>query len=379
MSNETGTGNSENKIANRRPDRLLDFALWPDCQVRELRPIFETIIRQRTEIVRHSHQQSFNDVGDSTWLADEFASIFQQALEPGHAELTGGCFDGQGVDSKLLGELLATHRLPLDEVVALLQLFGDRLRNICLQERSTPDQLISAFDRSGRVIAMLLVWAACRYHRSIGGRRGAAPRLDHDRAGVREKTATYGPSAATFSIRELYKRVEAAAATEEDLLLVGEKGSGVELVARAIHNLSARAERTFVALNCAALPQDLIECELFGYARDAFNGASAEHMGLFWTAHGGTLLIEGMTALTASTQATLLETVKEQAIRPIGSQRWFPVNVRLIVSINEDPKAALSTGKLSPELYDRLETAVVVIPEAGDGARVPCATHQTVR
>jgi two-component system response regulator HydG len=176
------------------------------------------------------------------------------------------------------------------------------------------------------------------------------------------KSSFHGLIGAGAAMRRLYRRIEAAAATTGNLLLVGESGTGKELVAHAVHKCSARAGRPFVALNCAALPKDLIESELFGYKRGAFSGASNEYPGLFRAADRGTLFLDEITEMSAETQSKLLRAIQERAIRPLGSTVEQPVNVRLIASSNRDLRAAVACGRLREDLYYRMQAAVLTIP-----------------
>jgi transcriptional regulator with PAS, ATPase and Fis domain len=163
-------------------------------------------------------------------------------------------------------------------------------------------------------------------------------------------------------MRQLYQRITAAASSRANLLIVGETGSGKELVARAVHDGGLRAGKPFVALNCAALPKDLIESELFGYKRGAFSGATTEYPGLFRAAEGGTLFLDEITEMSAQTQSKLLRAIQERAVRPIGATREQPVDVRVIASTNRDPQAAVTDGHLRQDLYYRLQAAMLLVP-----------------
>jgi transcriptional regulator with PAS, ATPase and Fis domain len=118
----------------------------------------------------------------------------------------------------------------------------------------------------------------------------------------------------------------------------------------------------FVALNCAAIPKDLIESELFGYKKGAFSGANADYLGLFRAAEGGTLFLDEVTEMTPETQSKLLRAVQERTVRPVGSTKEMPVNVRLIASTNRDPEEAVRAGNLRHDLYYRLQAGVLAVP-----------------
>ena len=167
---------------------------------------------------------------------------------------------------------------------------------------------------------------------------------------------------ASAAMRQLYDRVEAAGVTRGTILIVGESGTGKELVAHAIHECGPQPGAPFVALNCAAIPKDLIESELFGYKRGAFSGANAEYLGLFRAADGGTLFLDEVTEMSADTQSKLLRAIQERAVRPVGSTREISVDVRLIASTNRDPQEAVKAGRLRDDLYYRLQAGVIQIP-----------------
>jgi transcriptional regulator with PAS, ATPase and Fis domain len=159
----------------------------------------------------------------------------------------------------------------------------------------------------------------------------------------------------------LYRRIEAAAQTRGTALIVGESGTGKELVARAIWECGD-STASFFALNCAAISKDLIESELFGYRKGAFSGATADHLGLFRAADGGTLFLDEVTEMAPEMQTKLLRALQERAVRPVGSLREVPVDVRLISSTNRDPEEAVRSGRLRPDLYYRLQVCVLKIP-----------------
>src|SRR5581483_260052 len=156
--------------------------------------------------------------------------------------------------------------------------------------------------------------------------------------------------------------IEAAGSVRGTILIVGESGTGKELVARAIHECSRTPGAPFVALNCAAIPRDLIESELFGYKRGAFSGAAVDYPGLFRAAEGGTLFLDETTEMSPATQSKLLRALQERTVRPVGSTHEVPFDVRVIASTNRDPQAASRSGQLREDLYYRLEVNVIEVP-----------------
>src|SRR5918992_3652617 len=138
------------------------------------------------------------------------------------------------------------------------------------------------------------------------------------------------------ALRALLKQVEIVAPTDSTVLILGETGTGKELIARAIHNLSGRRERTLVKVNCAAIPTGLLESELFGHEKGAFTGAIAQRIGRFELAHGGTLFLDEVGDIPLELQSKLLRVLQEQEFERLGSTRTIKVNVRLVAATNRD-------------------------------------------
>lgn len=162
-------------------------------------------------------------------------------------------------------------------------------------------------------------------------------------------------------MRPVFERARAAALSDTPVLLTGETGTGKELVARAIHAGGRRASRPFVALNCAALPRELVESELFGHRRGAFSGADRDFPGLFAGAHGGTLLLDEVGELPLDTQAKLLRALQDGEIRPVGGLESRRVDVRMIAATNRS-LAELRAGRLRQDLFFRLSVLVIELP-----------------
>jgi transcriptional regulator with PAS, ATPase and Fis domain len=164
------------------------------------------------------------------------------------------------------------------------------------------------------------------------------------------------------AMQELYRRVSAAAASLRTIFVIGESGTGKELVARAIHNRASDMTGPFVPVNCAAIPRDLIESELFGYRRGAFTGADKDSPGMCRAAEGGTLFLDEITEMRVDTQSKLLRVIQERTVKPIGDVREVPVNIRIIASTNRDPLKAIGAGILREDLYYRLQAATIRVP-----------------
>ena len=161
---------------------------------------------------------------------------------------------------------------------------------------------------------------------------------------------------------EVYKLVARVAGLDTTVLIQGETGTGKELVARAIHYASPRADGPFVVVDCSALPETLVESELFGHERGAFTGALAARRGLFETAAGGTCLLDEIGELSAALQAKLLRALQEQSIRRVGGNEQIAVNVRMIAATNRDLRKRVEEGAFREDLYYRLNVVSIAVP-----------------
>ncbi|MBI4442163.1 MAG: sigma-54-dependent Fis family transcriptional regulator [Acidobacteria bacterium] len=162
-------------------------------------------------------------------------------------------------------------------------------------------------------------------------------------------------------MRRAVELAEAAARTDVPVLLVGETGTGKELLARLIHRNSARSALPFIAVNCGALPRELVESELFGYRKGAFTGAQQDRPGLFGAVSGGTLLLDEISEMPSEVQVKLLRALQEGKVRPLGSAEEIPVNVRVIAATNRSTPVNLS-GVLRQDLYFRLARITIELP-----------------
>jgi len=194
--------------------------------------------------------------------------------------------------------------------------------------------------------------------------------LEHHR--LRQEIASYRQSAdnghfhglvgQSQGMQQLYDQIGMLAQAGGTVLVEGESGSGKELVAQAIHKESTRSQRPFIAVNCAAIPADLMESELFGHKAGAFTGASGNRKGLFAQAHGGTLFLDEIGEMPTAVQATLLRVLQDGEIRPVGGEREESVDVRVVAATNRDLRQGIENGTFRADLFYRLETFSLRIP-----------------
>ena len=168
------------------------------------------------------------------------------------------------------------------------------------------------------------------------------------------------------TMKEASQMVQRVAATDSTVLLLGESGSGKELFARAIHHLSPRADQAFVALNCAAIPEGLIENELFGHERGAYTGAGARKMGKLELAHRGTLFLDEIGELPLSMQTKLLRVLEEKRFERVGGTQSIEVNVRIVTATNKNLQAAVADKTFREDLYFRISAVPITIPPLRD-------------
>jgi DNA-binding NtrC family response regulator len=172
----------------------------------------------------------------------------------------------------------------------------------------------------------------------------------------------YGIVGRSRAMEEVIKRAELVAQTKSTVLITGETGTGKEMVARAIHHRSAQREMPLIKVNCAAIPETLLESELFGHVRGAFTGATATKRGKFALADGGTIFLDEIGTMTPALQAKLLRVLQEREFEPLGAERTQRVDVRVIAASNRDLKQLVAEGKFQEDLYYRLNVIPIHIP-----------------
>ena len=191
-------------------------------------------------------------------------------------------------------------------------------------------------------------------------------KLENENRLLREQLTTIGQVRELVgvapSFKQLLELIDKVAPTDATVLITGESGTGKELVARALHRQSNRVGGEFIAVNCAAIPKELLESELFGHVRGAFTGAVRDKKGKFEQADGGTLLLDEISELSMELQAKLLRTIQERVIEPVGSERRIEIDVRLLAASNVNLRERVASGQFREDLFYRLNVIPIHVP-----------------
>jgi DNA-binding NtrC family response regulator len=196
--------------------------------------------------------------------------------------------------------------------------------------------------------------------------RGTSLELEATRRKLRD-TGLFGQMVGSSkAMQEIFHLIEMVAPSTASVLITGESGTGKEMVARAIHDMSPRKNKPFVAINCSAIPETLIESEIFGHEKGAFTGALERRAGCFELAEEGTLLLDEIGEMPAATQAKLLRVLEDRKLRRLGSKVETPVDVRVLAATNKVPEEAVAKGELRGDLYYRLNVFNIHMPPLRD-------------
>lgn len=341
--------------------------LLTEEEVHELRPVLELLREKRGGVLDRWHALYLHHFGHSPCLdRAAFDDLFGQDLDALVDNLIEVDFEGFEADVTAVGHRLIEAGVTFAEVVASLHLLeesaGEQFRPK-VYELSLGSNVYQSFDKLSHCRMILLANA---YY---AGREAEVDVRLHDLeeeaarlAPPAERSALHGLVGASQPMRQLYKEIAAASGGLGAILIAGESGTGKELIARAVHESAGSLGRPFVPLNCAALPRELIESELFGYGKGAYTGARAEHLGLIRAAAGGTLFLDEVTEMAPETQAKLLRVLEEYMVRPVGTLKEIPVRVRFVASTNRDPEKAVEAGLLRKDLYHRLNVFRLTVP-----------------
>ena len=182
------------------------------------------------------------------------------------------------------------------------------------------------------------------------------------RRALETMSGTVSPIFGSPVMQEVVRTIERIAPSEATVLITGESGTGKEVIADLVHAMSRRSKGRIIKINCAALPRELIESELFGSVKGAFTGAHSDREGLFRQAEGGTLLLDEISEMPIDTQSKLLRVLQDQEVRPVGGKTSYKTNCRLVASTNRKPEDAFKDGKLREDLYYRISAISVHLP-----------------
>jgi transcriptional regulator with PAS, ATPase and Fis domain len=339
------------------------FHLVWDHELEELRPVLDSLRAHRADVLVDWHRLYQIHFGDARALSEsEFLEIYGADLDATLDDLRALDMDRFASDVRRVGERLADRGVPFSEIIASMHLFEESASHYFPPLPTSSGQIYLSFDKLSHCRMIALAEAYFRSRTALAAARVHDLEQEAARLPRESRRRFHGLVGGTPTMRRLYERIEAAAATRGTILVVGESGTGKELVARAIHECGPKPQAPFVALNCAALPRDLIESELFGYKRGAFSGAVAEYLGLFRAAEGGTLYLDEVTEMSPETQSKLLRAIQERRVRPVGATREVTIDVRLVASTNRDPEPAVAEGRLRQDLYYRLQVNVLAVP-----------------
>ncbi|MHC4605195.1 MAG: sigma-54-dependent transcriptional regulator, partial [Planctomycetota bacterium] len=300
--------------------------------------------------MRQSCAKLFRLEGYDVAEAPSAADALDQIRERGDIDIVLTDIKMPGMDGMAL--LRESRRLDPSIVVVLMTGYGSIKNAIEAMKHGAADYITKPFDTNELLMTVSKIV-------QLSGLREEVSRL---RSELRDKYHFDNIVGISSSMQLVCEKIEAARKTDSTVLICGESGTGKELVAKAIHYNSLRAEKPFVPVNCAAMPRELIESELFGHKKGAFTGASSDSSGLFRAADGGTLFLDEIIEMPYGSQAKLLRALQEKLIRPIGGAEEVPVDVRVIASTNHDVDEAISNNKFRKDLYYRVSVIRIKLP-----------------
>jgi DNA-binding NtrC family response regulator len=287
-----------------------------------------------------------------------FEEIYVPSLRRAYAHLINQDAAAFAAFGRKLGQKLAVAHVPFPAYVAYLHFLRQSYAVVLAGEGG---DIGAALELVDTIHSRLVAITADGYYAAPGEPSPARSEANAEGAGDAAR-AFHGMVGRSAAMQRVFHRVDRIAGQTTPVLILGETGTGKELVARAIHQAGPRSAGPFIAVNCAALPRELIESELFGYRRGAFSGAVTECIGLFRAAAGGTLLLDEITEMAPDLQAKLLRVLQDRAIRPVGAVQEVAVDVRIIACTNRDPDGAIGAGVLRADLYYRLSSSTVHLP-----------------
>jgi transcriptional regulator with PAS, ATPase and Fis domain len=334
-----------------------------DEELDAIRPYLEIFIAQVEEVLENTQKLYATHFGDKrSFSSPAFREVYFKAISEGAAALLNEGIASYAVTVWHFGERLADRGVPFSELVAIQHFINQSALPILMREPNVFSLAnLAVFEKLNQVRAIILAEAYFRGKVATFNTRLRELEREAARLETGTRTRFHGLVGSSPTMRDLYEMITAAS-NSNIVLVCGESGTGKELVARAIHEAGHSSRSPFIAINCAAIPKELIESELFGYKKGAFSGATEDHLGVFQAAQGGTVFLDEVTEMSADAQSKLLRAVQEWAVRPVGSPREVPVNVRLVASTNRDPEQAAHDGYVRQDLYYRLQACVINVP-----------------
>ena len=337
------------------------FHSLSDDELQALHPLLKNLNERSEEIVERWYQLYASQLGESrAFPEDEFSSMMSPLVRRSTTALLNSDFEEFERLAKTLGERLAERGVSFFEVILSLHFCQESIETVRAAEFSCT--IVCAFAKLCHIHATLVAEGYIQTEQAGSPVQVEVFEDDASRRAIDDRRSFHGLFGASPAMRRIYDRIEAAGRARGTVLLIGESGTGKELVARAIHKAGPNPDAPFVAVNCPAIPRDLIESELFGHKRGSFSGANVDYIGLFRAAEGGTLLLDEITEMNLATQSKLLRALQERAVRPVGSISEASVKVRVIASTNRRPEHAVEMGLLREDLYYRLQANVIELP-----------------
>ena len=245
----------------------------------------------------------------------------------------------------------AIHKMEPKLPVIIMTAFGTTDTAIEATKMGAFDYILKPFDIPDMLVVIKQALEASRFMRSP---------IDMDP--ITEKSFRDAIIGRSKPMQEVYKTIGRVSETEATVLIRGESGTGKELVARAVYQYSARSTRPFLVINCVAIPETLLESELFGYEKGAFTGATHRRIGKIEQANGGTIFLDEIGDMPLSIQAKILRLLQEKSIERLGGRNTIPVNVRIIAATNRDLESAIVQGRFREDLYYRLKVVSIFLP-----------------
>ncbi len=310
----------------------------------------ETIIRSALRRLLERNQYQVSEAG-SVQEAQERFSIPSFDLIVSDLRLPGA----PGTELIKLGE---------GKPVLIMTSYASLRSAVDSMKMGAVDYIAKPFDHDEMLQAVARILRDRQTVQSIQADRtaNAAKSAGSDKSPADNSNGEIGIIGSCGPMQDLYSKIRKVAPTDSNVLIQGESGTGKELVARALHNLSRRAKAPMISVNCAAIPETLIESELFGHEKGAFTGASAGRAGLVEAADGGTLFLDEIGELPLEAQARLLRVLQEGEIRRVGSVQSQKVDVRLIAATHRDLKSLAKVGQFREDLYYRLHVIALKLP-----------------